>query len=69
MLYDEESSVLEISVTELAGKKQVTAVTPDLGLLAYTIMGETRALIGGGGAEGGGEYSYIRVLPDEFLLK
>ena len=26
--------------------------------------GETRALIGGGG-----EYSYIRVLPDEFLLK
>ena len=28
-------------------------------------MGETRALIGGGG----GEYSYIRVLPDEFLLK
>ena len=28
-------------------------------------MGKTRALIGGGG----GEYSYIRVLPDEFLLK
>ena len=28
------------------------------------IRGETRALIGGGG-----EYSYIRVLPDEFLLK
>ena len=27
--------------------------------------GETRALIGGGGCE----YSYIRVLPDEFLLK
>ena len=27
--------------------------------------GETRALIGGGG----GEYSYIRVLQDEFLLK
>ena len=27
--------------------------------------GETRALTGGGG----GEYSYIRVLPDEFLLK
>ena len=26
--------------------------------------GETRALIGGGG-----EYSYIRALPDEFLLK
>ena len=26
--------------------------------------GETRALMGGGG-----EYSYIRVLPDEFLLK
>ena len=29
-----------------------------------TCRGETRALIGGGG-----EYSYIRVLPDEFLLK
>ena len=29
-------------------------------------MAETRALNGGGG---GGEYSYIRVLPDEFLLK
>ena len=30
--------------------------------------GVTRALIGGGGGEGGGsEYSYIRVLPDEFL--
>ncbi len=28
--------------------------------------GVTRALIGGGG---GGEYSYIRVLPDEFLFK
>ena len=27
--------------------------------------GETRALIGGGG----GEYSYLLVLPDEFLLK
>ena len=27
---------------------------------------ETKALIGGGG---GGAYSYIRVLPDEFLLK
>ena len=27
--------------------------------------GETRELIGGGG----GEYLYIRVLPDEFLLK
>ena len=29
----------------------------------YIPRGETRALIGGG------EYSYIRVLPDEFLLK
>ena len=29
--------------------------------------GETRALIGGGG--GGGEYSYLLVLPGEFLLK
>ena len=28
-------------------------------------MAETRALIGGGG----GGYSYIRVLPDEFRLK
>ena len=28
------------------------------------LRGETRALIGGRG-----EYSYIRVLPDEFLLK
>ena len=28
------------------------------------IRGETRALIGGGG-----EYSYLLVLPDEFLLK
>ena len=33
--------------------------------IQYTARGETRALIGGGG----GEYSYIRVLPDEFLLK
>ena len=31
-----------------------------------TIRAETKALIGGGG---GGGYSYIRVLPDEFLLK
>ena len=31
----------------------------------YVRRGETRALTGGGG----GEYSYIRVLPDEFLLK
>ena len=31
---------------------------------SYTNRGETRALIGGGG-----EYSYIRVLPHEFLLK
>ena len=30
--------------------------------------GVTRALIGGGGG-GECEYSYIRVLPDEFLLK
>ena len=29
--------------------------------------GVTKALIGGGG--GGGVYSYIRVLPDGFLLK
>ena len=29
------------------------------------IRGEIRALIGGGG----GEYSYLLVLPDEFLLK
>ncbi len=29
------------------------------------LRAETRAFIGGGG----GEYSYIRVLPDEFLLK
>ena len=34
-------------------------------VLLPTSRGETRALIGGGG----GEYSYIRVLPDEFLLK
>ena len=30
------------------------------------IRAETKALIGGGG---GGAYSYIRLLPDEFLLK
>ena len=30
-----------------------------------TLRSETRALLGGGG----GEYSYIRVLPDEFFLK
>ncbi len=30
------------------------------------VSGVTRALIGGGG---GGVYSYIRVLPDGFLLK
>ena len=32
----------------------------------YTDRAVTKALIGGGG---GGAYSYIRVLPDEFLLK
>ena len=31
------------------------------------ISGVTRALMGGGG--GGGVYSYIRVLPNGFLLK
>ncbi len=31
--------------------------------------GVTRALIGGGEGRGGGVYSYILVLPDEFLLK
>ena len=31
-----------------------------------TVRAVTKALIGGGG---GGGYSYIRVLPDEFLLK
>ena len=35
-------------------------------LFLIAARGETRALIGGGG---GGEYSYIRVLPNEFLLK
>ena len=29
---------------------------------------ETRALKRGGGGGGEGEYSYLRVLPDEFLL-
>ena len=33
--------------------------------LSMLSRGETRALIGGGG----GEYSYLLVLPDEFLLK
>ncbi len=36
-------------------------------LFLIAARGETRALIGGGG--GGGEYSYNRVLPNEFLLK
>ena len=35
-------------------------------VLATLGSGVTRALIGGGG---GGVYSYIRVLPDGFLLK
>ena len=34
---------------------------------ALTNRAVARALIGGGG--GGGVYSYIRVMPDEFLLK
>ena len=34
------------------------------GFSMYRIRAETKALIGGGGV-----YSYIRVLPDEFLLK
>ncbi len=41
-------------------------------LSLYERRAETRALIGGcGGCVGGtwGEYSYIRVLPNEFLLK
>ena len=33
----------------------------------FIIRAVTKALIGGGGE--GGAYSYIRVLPDEFLLK
>ena len=28
-----------------------------------------RTIIGGGGGGGGGAYSYIRVLPERFLLK
>ena len=35
--------------------------------LKEAIRAVTKALIGGGG--GGSGYSYIRVLPDEFLLK
>ena len=35
--------------------------------IGHTGSGVTRALIGWGG--GGGVYSYIRVLPDGFLLK
>ena len=40
-----------------------------VGVVEYTKLrsGVTRALIGGGG--GGVVYSYIRVLPDGFLLK
>ena len=37
---------------------------PNITLVGHFIRGETRALIGGGG-----EYSYLLVLPDEFLLK
>ena len=37
-------------------------------IAAYMIRAETKALIGGGGGVGG-VYSYIHVLPDEFLLK
>ena len=36
----------------------------DLDMVNVVHSGVTRALIGGGGV-----YSYIRVLPDEFLLK
>ena len=43
-------------------------ITQDLatGEMKPVYSGVTRALIGGGG---GGVYSYIRVLPDGFLLK
>jgi hypothetical protein len=34
-----------------------------------TIRAVVRPIIGGGGGGGGGAYSYIRVLPDGFLLK
>ena len=48
---------------------QVSLITfsdKSIGKTLFEILnrGETRALIGGGG-----EYSYIRVLPDEFLFK
>ena len=39
-------------------------VISTLACLSTLFRGETRALIGGGG-----EYSYLLVLPDEFLLK
>ena len=52
----------------LHGGRYVLEIARCVILEVYTIMGVgravTRALIGGGG-----EYSYIRVLPDEFLLK
>ena len=54
--------------------RTATHCDPVLHDLCYAVkskqecMGETRALIGGGGGEGG-EYSYLLVLPDEFLLK
>ena len=53
--------------------QNVSQLRSFLGMLNYyhqflpnIARAETKALIGGGG---GGAYSYIRVLPDEFLLK
>ena len=40
-------------------------VTESFCQVCALVRAETKALIGGGG----GAYSYIRVLPDEFLLK
>ena len=42
----------------------VSHVVFQMGIAKTVIRAVTKALIGGGGA-----YSYIRVLPDEFLLK
>ena len=38
-------------------------------IVLLRIRAVARALIGGGGGGGGSVYSYIRVMPDEFLLK
>ena len=67
---EHQSHIFSMGNTQMSSKlmrdADSTGVTADLNSPRYISRAVARALIGGGG---GGVYSYIRVLPDEFLLK